>query len=174
MRMHVAVIWAAWSESHGSDAGERTLTYRLTDFLGKSALVTADLIDERGAIVDQVRAKPVMVVQDSRRQKEFTPLVSFGGTKHYLQDTQMSMVRGVAADTGFTWSGDVDNSLNIPRGTFGVIGTTAGQPHLKRWSGRSRIYQRNATTISLGYLTQKELSNALQIKKFLQTHPFFQ
>ncbi|HEX3252515.1 MAG TPA: hypothetical protein VHS05_23960, partial [Pyrinomonadaceae bacterium] len=96
--------------------GERTFTFPLTDFLGKFALVSGELIDERGAIVDQVRAKPVMVVPAVRRIKEYTPLVSFGGTKHYLQDAQMAMVRGAAADTGFTWGGEVDNSLNIPRG----------------------------------------------------------
>src|SRR4029079_7129060 len=100
--------------------GERTFTFPLKDFLGKFALVRGELVDERGAIVDQVRAKPVMVVQDVRRIKEYTALVSFGGTKHYLQDAQMLMVRGGAADTGFTWGGDMDNSLNIPRGTFGV------------------------------------------------------
>ena len=42
--------------------GERTFTFPLIDFLGKFALVSGELIDERGAIVDQVRAKPVMVV----------------------------------------------------------------------------------------------------------------
>src|SRR6185295_491099 len=87
--------------------GERTFTFQLKDFLGKSALIKGELVDERGAIVDQVLAKPAMVVQDTRRVKEYTALVSFGGTKHYLQDAQMQMVRNAAADTGFTWSNDV-------------------------------------------------------------------
>src|SRR5438128_3610199 len=76
--------------------GERTFTYALTDFIGKFALLNAELIDEHGAVVDQLRPKPVMIVQDTRRMKEYTALVSFGGTKHYLQDAQMRMVRGVA------------------------------------------------------------------------------
>jgi hypothetical protein len=156
-----------------SARGERTLTYRLTDFLGKSALVTADLVDERGAIVDQVRAKPVMVVQDSRRQKEFTPLVSFGGTKHYLQDAQMSMVRGVAADTGFTWSGDVDNSLNIPRGTFGVYWYDRGPTTPEGMEQAIGEYQRNGDYDSLGYLTKKELFKRTGDKRFLQRTPSF-
>ncbi len=137
--------------------GERTLTYPLTDFLGKSAFVTAELVDERGAIVDQIRAKPVMVVQDTRRQKEFLPLVSFGGTKHYLQDAQMRMVRGVAADTGFTWSGDVDNSLNIPRGTFGVYWYDRGPTTPAGMEQAIAEYQRTGDFESLGYLTKKEL-----------------
>jgi hypothetical protein len=153
--------------------GERTLTYRLTDFLGKSALLTANLIDERGAIVDQVRAKPVMVVQDARRQKEFTPLVSFGGTKHYLQDAQMRMVRGVAADTGFTWSGDIDNSLNVPRGTFGVYWYDRGPTTPEGLEQAIAEYQRTDDFEALGYLTKKELFKRTGDKKFLQRTPSF-
>src|SRR5258705_12205434 len=156
-----------------SARGERTLTYRLTDFFGKSAFVTAELIDERGAIVDQVRAKPVMVVQDTRRQKEFTPLVSFGGTKHYLQDAQMNMVRGVAADTGFTWSGDVDNSLNIPRGTFGVYWYDRGPTTPEGMEQAIAEYQRKGDFETLGYLTKKELFKRTGDKKFLQRTPSF-
>src|SRR5206468_10417533 len=44
--------------------GERTFTYALTDFIGKFALLKAELIDERGAVVDQLRPKPVMILQD--------------------------------------------------------------------------------------------------------------
>src|ERR1044071_445118 len=69
--------------------GERTFTYTLSDFVGKQAFVTAELADEGGAVVDQLRAKPVLVVQAQRREREYTALVSFGGTKHYLQDAQM-------------------------------------------------------------------------------------
>jgi hypothetical protein len=156
-----------------SARGERTLTYPLTDFLGKSALVTAELVDERGAIVDQVRAKPVMVVQDARRQKEFTPLVSFGGTKHYLQDTQMRMVHGVAADTGFTWGGDVDNSLNIPRGTFGVYWYDRGPTTPEGMEQAIAEYQQKSDFEALGYLTKKELFKRTGDKKFLQRTPSF-
>lgn len=153
--------------------GERTFTYPLTNFLGKFAVVTGELIDARGAIVDQVRAKPVMVVQDTRRQKEFTPLVSFGGTKHYLQDTQMRMVRGVAADTGFTWSGDVDNSLNIPRGTFGVYWYDRGPTTPEGMEQAIAEYERQGDYEALGYLTKKELFKRTGDKKFLQRTPSF-
>ena len=153
--------------------GERTFTFPLTDFLGKFALVIGELVDEHGAIVDQVRAKPVMVVSDVRRTKEYTPLVSFGGTKHYLQDAQMRMVRGAAADTGFTWGGDVDNSLNIPRGTFGVYWYDRGPTTPDAMERAIADYQKTGDFETLGYLTKKELYKRTGDKKFLQRTPSF-
>jgi len=153
--------------------GERTFTFPLTDFLGKFVLVTGELVDARGAIVDQVRAKPVMVVQDVRRIKEYTALVSFGGTKHYLQDAQMRMVRGAAADTGFTWGGDVDNSLNIPRGTFGVYWYDRGPTTPEAMEKAIAEYQKTGDFEALGYLTKKELYKRTGDKKFLQRTPSF-
>lgn len=153
--------------------GERTFTYQLTDFLGKFALVTAELVDGRGAVVDQLRAKPVMVVQDTRRAKEYTALVSFGGTKHYLQEAQMRMVRGVAGDTGFTWGGDVDNSLNIPRGTFGVYWYDRGPTTAEGMEQAIAEYQRTGDSEALGYLTKKELFKRTGDKKFLRRTPSF-
>jgi hypothetical protein len=153
--------------------GERTFTFQLKNFLGKSAFVRAELVDERGAIVDQVRAKPVMVVQEKRRTKEYTALVSFGGTKHYLQDAQMQMVRGAAADTGFTWSNDVDNSLNIPRGTFGVYWYDRGPTTPVDMERAIADYQKTGDFEALGYLTKKELYKRTTDKKFLQRTPSF-
>ena len=153
--------------------GERTLTYPLADFRGKFALVTGELVDERGAIVDQLRAKPVMVVQEVRRPKEYTALVSFGGTKHYLQDAQMRMVRGAAADTGFTWSGSVDNSLNVPRGTFGVYWYDRGPTTPEAMEKAVADYQRTGDFEALGYLTKKELFKRTGDKKFLRRTPSF-
>jgi hypothetical protein len=153
--------------------GERTFTFPLEDFLGKFVMVTGDLVDLRGAVVDQVRAKPVMVVQDQRRIKEYTALVSFGGTKHYLQDAQMRMVRSAAADTGFTWGGDVDNSLNIPRGTFGVYWYDRGPTMPATMERAIADYQKTGDFESLGYLTKKELYKRTGDKKFLQRTPSF-
>src|SRR5215217_7296588 len=153
--------------------GERTFTFQLTDFLGKFALVRGELVDDRGAIVDQLRAKPAMVIQDTRRAKEYTALVSFGGTKHYLQDAQMRMVRGAAADTGFTWGGDVDNSLNIPRGTFGVYWYDRGPTTPDAMEKAIAEYQKNGDFEALGYLTKKELYKRTGDKKFLQRTPSF-
>jgi hypothetical protein len=153
--------------------GERTFTYTLANFLGKVANVTGELVDERGAIVDQLRAKPVMVVQNTRRPRTYTALVSFGGTKHYLQDAQMRMVRAVAADTGFTWGGDVDNSLNIPRGTFGVYWYDRGPTTPEGLEKAIKEYERTGDFEALGYLTKKELFRRTGDKKYLQRTPSF-
>ena len=153
--------------------GERTFTFPLRDSVGKFAIVSGELVDERGATVDQVRAKPVMVVLDERRIKEYTALVSFGGTKHYLQDAQMQMVRGAAADTGFTWGGDVDNSLNIPRGTFGVYWYDRGPTTPDAMEKALAEYQKTSDFEALGYLTKKELYKRTGDKKFLQRTPSF-
>src|SRR5258705_3967796 len=153
--------------------GERTLTYRLADFLGKFALVSAELVDERGAIVDRHRNKPGGVVKNPRRKKEYSALVSFGGTKHYLQDAQMRMVRGMAADTGFTWGGEVDNSLNIPLGTFGVYWYDRGPTSPEAMEQAIAEYQRKGDFETLGYLTKKELFKRTGDKKFLRRTPSF-
>lgn len=153
--------------------GERTFTFPLKDFLGKLALVQGELVDQRGAVIDQFRAKPVMVVQDQRRPKEYTALVSFGGTKHYLQNAQMQMVRAAAADTGFTWSGDVDNSLNIPRGSFGVYWYDRGPTTPEDMERAIAEYQKTGDFEALGYLTKKELYKRTGDKKFLQRTPSF-
>ena len=153
--------------------GERTFTFQLNDFLGKLALVRGELVDDHGAIVDQLRAKPAMVVQNERRLKEYTALVSFGGTKHYLQDAQMQMVRAAAADTGFTWSNDVDNSLNIPRGTFGVYWYDRGPTTPEDTERAIGDYHKTGDFEALGYLTKKELYKRTGDKKFLQRTPSF-
>jgi hypothetical protein len=153
--------------------GERTFTFPLTHFLGKFALVRGELVDGQDAIVDQIRAKPAMVVQHTRRAKEYTPLVSFGGTKHYLQDAQMKMVRAASADTGFTWSNDVDNSLNIPRGTFGVYWYDRGPTTPDAMERAIADYQKTRDFEALGYLTKKELYKRTGDKKFLQRTPSF-
>jgi hypothetical protein len=153
--------------------GERTFTFQLTNFLGKFALVRGELVDAKGAIVDQLRAKPAMVVQKTRRAQEYTALVSFGGTKHYLQDAQMKMVRAAAADTGFTWSNDVDNSLNIPRGTFGVYWYDRGPTTPEAMERAIADFQETGDFEALGYLTKKELYKRTGDKNFLQRTPSF-
>jgi hypothetical protein len=153
--------------------GERTLTYALADFVGKTALVTGELVDASGAIVDQLRAAPVMVVQDERRQREYTALVSFGGTKHYLEGAQMRQVRAAAADTGFTWGGGVDNSLNVPRGTFGVYWYDRGPTTPEALERAVAEYERTKDFDALGYLTKKELYRRTGDKTFLRRAPSF-
>src|SRR5439155_520281 len=57
-------------------ATEKTFSYRLDDFLGRYVFITAELVDTHGAIVDQRRSNPLLVVPAKRRRKEYLPLVS--------------------------------------------------------------------------------------------------
>jgi hypothetical protein len=152
---------------------ERTFAYTLDDFVGKSASVTAELVDARGSVVDQLRAKPVMVIPERRRQKEYTPLVSFGGTKHYLQDAQMRQVRAAASDTGFTWGAGVDNSLNVPRGSFGVYWYDRGPTTPEGMERAIADFNKTGDFDALGYLTKKELYKRTGDKRFLRRTPSF-
>lgn len=154
--------------------GERAFTYTLADFVGKQALITAELTDEGGAVIDQLRAKPVLVVPEKRREHEYTALVAFGGTKHYLQDAQMRQVRAAAGDTGFTWSGgDVDNGLNVPRGTFGVYWYDRGPTTPEAMEKAIEDYKRTGDFDALGYLTKKEMYRRTGDTRFLRRTPSF-
>ena len=153
--------------------GERTLSCALADFVGKSATVTGELLDEKGVVVDQQRAAPVMVVPEERRAREYTALVSFGGTKHYLEEAQMRQVRAAAADTGFTWGGGVDNSLNVPRGSFGVYWYDRGPTTPEGMERAVAEYERTKDFDALGYLTKKELYRRTGDKTFLRRTPSF-
>ena len=85
----------------------------------------------------------------------------------------MTMVRGAAADTGFTWGGGVDNSLNIPRGTFGVYWYDRGPTTPEAMERAIADYQKTGDFETLGYLTKKELYKRTGDKKFLQRTPSF-
>jgi Beta-galactosidase trimerisation domain/Beta-galactosidase len=152
---------------------ERTFSVPLRNFIGKLVLATAELLDEKGVVIDQLRAKPVMVVQAERRAREYTALVSHGGTKHYLLDAQKRQVHAVAADTGFTWGGGVNNSLHIPRGSFGVYWYDRGPTTPEGMEKAIAEYQRAGDFKGLGYLTKKELYRRTGDKKFLWRTPSF-
>jgi len=160
------------SESHPARP-ERYFYCGLQDFLGRYVYLTAELEDSRGAIVDQLRARPVLVVQESRRQKEFNPLVSFGTAKHFFQAARMKQVRAAAADTGFTWGGSINNSLNIPRGAFGVYWYDRGPTTPEALEKAIEDYQRTQDFETLQYLTKKELYRRTGDTKFLARNPSF-
>ena len=82
-------------------------------------------------------------------------------------------MRNAAAETGFTWSNDVDNSLNIPRGTFGVYWYDRGPTTPEEMERAIADYQKRGDFESLGYLTKKELYKRTGDKKFLQRTPSF-
>ncbi|HVQ28470.1 MAG TPA: hypothetical protein VMV21_02750, partial [Vicinamibacteria bacterium] len=99
--------------------GERTQFIRLDAFLGKRAFLSASLM-EGERIVDQLRAEPVVVVQRERRSKEYRALMSFESPRPELAPLRQQRLRALAMDSGFTWGGKVNDSLEVPRGWFGV------------------------------------------------------
>jgi len=68
---------------------------------------------------------------------------------------------------------DVDNSLNIPRGTFGVYWYDRGPTTPEGMEQAIAEYQRQGDFEALGYLTKKELFKRTGDKKFLRRTPSF-
>ncbi|HYK91641.1 MAG TPA: beta-galactosidase, partial [Acidobacteriota bacterium] len=152
---------------------ERYVYCGLQDFIGKYVNLTAELVDSRGRIVDQLRARPVLVVQESRRQKEYNPMVAFGGSKHFFEAARMRQLHAAATDTGFTWGGSINNGLNIPRGAFGVYWYDRGPTTPEAMERAIRDYQQTRDFESLQYLTKKELYRRTGDTRFLARNPSF-
>ena len=153
--------------------GEKAFLCPLNDFLGKYAFLTAELVDSSGAIVDQLKYKPLLVVQSERRPKEYKALVSFGGGRHFFTSVRMSQIHAAGADTGFTWGGTVDNDLNIPRGAFGIYWYDRGPTSPETMEKAIAEYEKTGDFDALQYLTKKELYRRTGDKKFLTRVPCF-
>ncbi len=152
-------------------AGEKYFFCPLRNFLGKWAQITAELKDDRGNVVDQMRAKPVIVVQKERRQKEYTALMSFETPRHFLKLPRLRAMHERGIDSGFTWGGSVNNSLDIPRGYFGVYWYDRGPTTPEGINRAIAEYEKTGDFDSLQYLTKKELYKRTGDKKFLARTP---
>jgi hypothetical protein len=161
------------SDQSAPARGERYFYFSLDHFLGKYAYITAELLDADGTVIDQLRAKPILVVQKTRRKKEFDPQVSFGASKHYFQAVRMAQVRAQAADTGFTWGGGVNNGLNVPRGAFGVYWYDRGPTTPEEMEKAIAEFERTKDFDALQYLTKKELYRRTGDTRFLARVPSF-
>jgi hypothetical protein len=156
-------------------AAENAFTYKLEDHLGKYAFLTAELVSPAGAIVDQKRVQPVLVVQrpEERRAKEYTAMISFGGGKHFQTSERSQLIRAGGAQTGFTWGGSVNNGLSIPRGSFGVYWYDRGPTDEAGIEAAIKKYEESGDIEGLQYLTRKELYKRTGDKKFLMRVPCF-
>jgi hypothetical protein len=152
---------------------ERYFHCILEGFRGKSASIVAELFDSGDRLVDQLRARPLMVAQAERCRREYNPLVSFGAAKHYFRAVRMKQVRAAAADTGFTWGGRVNNGLNIPRGAFGVYWYDRGPTTPEEMERTITDYYATKDFDSLPYLTKKELYRRTKDTGFLARVPSF-
>ncbi|HEY6555397.1 MAG TPA: beta-galactosidase, partial [Vicinamibacteria bacterium] len=150
--------------------GEKAFVYRLDDFVGKKAKVTASLVD--GArVIDQLRAAPVVVVQAERRRKEYQGLMSFEDPRPFLAETRQRRMRARAMDSGFTWGGKVNDSLEVPRGWFGVYWYDRGPTTPEGMEKAIADFERTGDFASLQYLTKKELFKRTGDKRFLVRGP---
>ncbi len=150
--------------------GEKAFFYRLDDFVGKKARVTASLVDgER--VVDELRATPVVVVQAERRRKEYQGLMSFEDPRPFLAEIRQRRMRGRAMDSGFTWGGKVNDSLEVPRGWFGVYWYDRGPTTPEGMEKAIADFARTGDMASLQYLTKKELFKRSGDKRFLVRSP---
>ncbi len=161
------VVW----RGEGATRGQKSFFCPLDGFLGKTAEIRAELIDGEGTVIDQLRSKPVMVVQKERRPREYQGLMSFGGARHYFKSVRQHLLRSLGMDTGFTWGAGVNNDLDLPRGYFGVYWYDRGPTDPEGLEKAIAEFQKTGDFESLAYLTKKELYRRTGDKRFLVRTP---
>ena len=154
-------------------AGEKYFFHRLDGFLGKRA---AHRRRARGraaaACVDQLRHAPLVVVPRERRQKEYrgARLLREPARARWPRCAS-GCSRAQAMDSGFTWGGAVTDSLEIPRGTFGVYWYDRGPTTPEGMEKAIAEFQRTGDFDALQYLTRKELYRRTGETRFLVAQP---
>jgi hypothetical protein len=151
--------------------GETYFFPRLDGFVGKRVLLAAELVDVRGRVIDHLRHAPIPVVQRERRQNEYKGLLSFEKPPHYFAALRQRRLREQAMDSGFTWGGDVTDSLEIPRGYFGVYWYDRGPTTPEGLARAIADFERTGDVASLQYLTKKELYRRTRDPRFLVRSP---
>ena len=151
--------------------GERYFFYPLEDFVGRRVQVTAELVDAKGRVVDQVRHAPVPVVARERRQKEYQALLSFETPVHHQAALRLRRLREQGMTTGFTWGGGTNDELDIPRGYFGVYWYDRGPTTPEGMEKAIAEFQATQDFDALKYLAKKELFKRTGDKRFLVRRP---
>lgn len=153
--------------------GERTFFHRLDHVFGKRVVVSAELVDAKGRIVDAIRHEPVVVAARERRQNEYRGLLSFETPVHYFAERRLRRLREQAMDTGFTWGGEVNDELHMPRGWFGVYWYDRGPTTPEGMEKAIAAFERTGDVDSLAYLVKKELYRRTGETRFLVRSPSF-
>jgi hypothetical protein len=151
--------------------GETYFFFRLDDFLGREAMLIAELVDAAGRVVDQRRSKPILVVQGERRHGDYIAYLSFEESRHFLGPTRRALLGAEAIEGGFTWGGAVNNDLGMPRGSFGVYWYDRGPTTPEGMEKAIAEFQRTGDLDSLEYLTKKELFKRTGDTRFLVRKP---
>jgi len=153
--------------------GERTFFHRLEHVLGKRVTVTAELVDGKGRVVDEIRHEPIVVAARERRKKEYHGLLSFETPVHYFAERRLRLLREKAMDTSFTWGGEVNDELHMPRGWFGVYWYDRGPTTPEAMEQAVAEFQKTGDVDSLAYLVKKELYRRTGETRFLVRSPSF-
>jgi hypothetical protein len=153
--------------------GERTFFHRLDHVLGKRITVTAELLDGTGRVVDEMRHEEVVVAARERRKKEYHGLLSFETPVHYFAERRLRLLRERAMDTSFTWGGEVNDELHMPRGWFGVYWYDRGPTTPEAMEQAIAEFHKIGDVDSLAYLVKKELYRRTGETRFLVRSPSF-
>lgn len=153
--------------------GERTFFHRLDHVLGKRVFVSAELVDAGGRLVDELRHEPIVVAARERRQKDYRGLLSFETPVHYFAEARLRRLRERAMDTSFTWGGEVNDELHMPRGWFGVYWYDRGPTTPEGMERATLEFQKTGDVDALPYLVKKELYRRTSDTRFLVRTPSF-
>jgi len=153
--------------------GERTFFHALDHVLGKRIAVSAELVDPKGRVVDELRHEPIVVAARERRQKDYRGLLSFETPVHYFAAQRLRRLRERAMDTSFTWGGEVNDELNMPRGWFGVYWYDRGPTTPDGMEQAIAEFQKAGDVDALPYLVKKELYRRSSDTRFLVRTPSF-
>ncbi|MGD0112682.1 MAG: beta-galactosidase trimerization domain-containing protein, partial [Armatimonadota bacterium] len=148
-------------------------TYRLADFLGQFASVTAELVDAHGFTVDRLESKPVLVRPKERREREYAARIGFSSLRPYFRAVRLRQIRAAAADTGMTWTEGINNDLDVPRGSFGIYWYDRGPEDAAGIEKCIQDYQRTGNISALPYNARKALYQRTGDKKLLVRTPSF-
>ena len=152
---------------------ERRVSHRLEHVLGKRVSVAAELLDSKGRVIDELRHAPIVVAARERRQKDYRGLLSFETPVHYFAEQRLRALREKAMDTSFTWGGDVNDELDMPRGWFGVYWYDRGPTTPEGMEKAIAEFQKTGDVGSLAYLVKKELYKRTGETRFLARSPSF-
>jgi hypothetical protein len=178
-RLDGVTMRVTWSDDLGrvlavdekKTAGEKYFFHRLHGFVGKRLHIAAELVDAAGRVIDHQRHAPLVVVPRQRREKEYRALVSFETPPERYAALRRRLLRAQAMDSGFTWGGEVTDSLEIPRGTFGTYWYDRGPTTPEGMEKAIAEFQRTGDFDALQYLTRKELYRRTGEKRFLSRNP---
>ena len=130
-------------------------------------------MDAKGRVVDVIRHDPIVVAARERRQNEYRGLLSFETPVHYFAERRLRLLREQAMDTGFTWGGEVNDELQMPRGWFGVYWYDRGPTTPEGMEKAIAEFQKTGDVDSLAYLVKKELYRRTGEARFLVRNPSF-